>query len=200
MIGIFNPCFAFFSPKMTVIDTFSLSKLICSSNFGDLPPFCRRAHQTMHILNKVPTSYGNAFRPFIILFITIFFQTTLNPTFMSDFHLIVGFESKKFSESFIIYQSVSLSRVLNFVIAATVPLGGAPYNTRPYHIEIDIYKALQEMIAFLNSCGMITVLPESAFPVLALIKFLPYSPGYQLDCIWYDITISIIDNEKMDMI
>ena len=57
------------------------------------------------------------------------------------------------------------------------------------------------MIAILNGCcGMITILPECPFPVLSLIKFLTGSAGYQFDGIWYNATLLIIYDEKMDVI
>lgn len=55
------------------------------------------------------------------------------------------------------------------------------------------------MIAVLNGCGMIMILPEGPFPILSLIKFLPGSPCYQLDRIWYNITLLIINGKKMDV-
>ena len=56
------------------------------------------------------------------------------------------------------------------------------------------------MIAVLNGCGMIMILPEGPFPILSLIKFLPGSPCYQLDRIWYNITLLIINGKKMDVV
>jgi len=47
---------------------------------------------------------------------------------------------------------------------------------------------------------VISVFPESAFPGLALIKFLPGSPCNQFDGAWNNFTILVIDNEKMDMV
>ena len=41
--------------------------------------------------------------------------------------------------------------------------------------------SIPQMIAIFNSCGMITILPESPFPVLSLIKFLPGSACNQFD-------------------
>jgi hypothetical protein len=74
------------------------------------------------------------------------------------------------------------------------------HNTSPHHIEINVYKTLQQMISILNSSGVITIFPESPFPGLALIKFLPGSPCNQFNGIWYNITPLIIDNEKMDVV
>jgi hypothetical protein len=50
-----------------------------------------------------------------------------------------------------------------------------------------------------NSGGVITVFPERAMPVLALIVFLRRSPGDQLHALGYDIPACVF-NQTMDVV
>ena len=89
---------------------------------------------------------------------------------MAGFHAIICVEAEEFPELIIVYQNVFSFLSLDFVVATKSPIGWMPHNTGSHHIEINVYKAPQQMIAIFNSCGRISILPEGPFPIFSLIQ------------------------------
>ena len=92
-----------------------------------------------------------------------------------------GFRTDKSTELFSINQLVSFSRVLNLVVSAALPLAWMSDCAGSNHIHVDVDDALPNMLAALNCCGVVAVLPEGAFPAFSLIELLPSSSGNQLN-------------------
>jgi len=65
--------------------------------------------------NKALASNSDAPSPFIITKAITFFQTTLNPLLVSDFHAVVVIKPEKLSEPLIIYKNVLSSWLLDFI-------------------------------------------------------------------------------------
>ena len=73
-------------------------------------------------------------------------------------------------------------------------------NPGTNHIEIDVNKALRQMLIRFNCCRMIPIFPVGSFPALSLIEFLARPSGNQLDRFGYYVSITIIPDKKMNVI
>jgi hypothetical protein len=56
------------------------------------------------------------------------------------------------------------------------------------------------MLTTLYGCGVISILPKGTLPSLPLIVLPGCSASHQLDRPWNYISISVIDNEQMNVI
>ena len=72
------------------------------------------------------------------------------------------------------------------------------HNPCQNHIQVNVYKTLQEVFTVFNRCSMITVFPESPFSFFPLIEFLSGSTGDQFDGIGYCFAVRIICYKQMN--
>jgi hypothetical protein len=84
--------------------------------------------------------------------------------------------------------------------AAMSPFPRMGYNSSPYHIEINICQASDQMLVRIHGCGMIAIFPKGPFSILSLIIFLPNPACHKLHCPRDDFTIIVTINKDMNMI
>ena len=74
------------------------------------------------------------------------------------------------------------------------------HNTCTHHIEVNVYEAPQKMFTFVDSRGMIAILPECIHSFFPNVELLSGSSGYELDGFWYNISILAIDYQQMNVV
>ena len=109
-------------------------------------------------------------------------------------------EAEQTPQFLVINQPIPRPGSLNLIVSGKRPLGRVTYNAGSNHIEVHINKALNQMTACFNCRRMITVFPESAFPILPLIKLLGCSSRNQLNRFRNYISAAVVPDEEMDMI
>ncbi len=98
-----------------------------------------------------------------------------------------------------VYNSIALFWMLEFIIPAECPFPWVTDNTGTNHIQINIYQTSDQMRSRLNGSGMVSVFPESTFSFLPPVKF-PYCPSCnELNRYRDDIFFSIV-HQQVDML
>jgi hypothetical protein len=110
---------------------------------------------------------------------------------MEKKHLFIIRDARQLPKHITVNQGISLGRVLDFVVTGSRPLRRMTDSAGSDHIQIDIDNTSKEMSICFNSGSVVTVFPESPFPVFSLIKFLGGSAGDKLNAFGNNILAAI---------
>ena len=86
------------------------------------------------------------------------------------------------------------------MISTEWPFRRMSYNSCTDYVEIYIDGALSQMFISFNCCCVIPVFPISTLPFFPLVELLSGSFRYQSNRFGNNIPVSIVSNEKMDVI
>ena len=98
-----------------------------------------------------------------------------------------------------IQDPVPLRRSLNFIVATHFPFRGMADDSGPYHVQIDIDEATDQVSIRGDGCGEIAIFPECAPSGFSLIEFLCDPSSYQLHT-FRNTAVTLVMNKKVNVI
>jgi hypothetical protein len=107
-------------------------------------------------------------------------QLALNSLLVGIRKFLMRLHIQQRSQSLVIYAAIPSPWILNLIETTPFPLARVIHNAGSDHIQIHIDKALPKMIAGLDGCGVVSILPECALSVFPLVVLLAGSAGNML--------------------
>ena len=120
--------------------------------------------------------------------------------FLPLLQLVLGRKAKEFRKPDAIQACVSSSCLFDLMVSTTFPFARMTYDSRTYHVQMDIDHTSPQMITTLHSRGVISILPKGSLAFLADVELLSRAPSHQLHSAWYGHAVCFADEQQVDMV
>ena len=99
-----------------------------------------------------------------------------------------------------VYDGVSFSWFLDFLVSARWPLGWVGYRSGPHHVQVNVCQTTDKMMVRFHCGRMVAIFPEGSLPLFPLVKLLSCPACNQLHRLWNDIAFPAVEYEQMDVV